>query len=472
MKRFLALAACAMALASYALLTAQSARAQTAEAAKAASTLTEKSAQVDRLLSASIKESDPGAVILIIQNGQVLKSASYGLANVESKMPVTAQTPFEIGSMSKPFTAMAVMMLAERGKLGLDDPLTKFFPTLPAYAQKIAVRHLLNHTSGLVDVINPKWFRRGYQPTSQELVEMLAREQKVNFAAGENFEYNNTGYVLLALIVEKASGVRFSKFMRENIFKPLEMNRTLIYDETKPKIAGMAVSYSAEGGAFKRDEDLSDKFFFGAKGVISTAEDLAKWDHALETEKLVKAATLRRIFAPTRLNNGTMSAYGFGWYVSREGGLDVLEHGGGYLGYRSYLKRYPAEHTTLILLSNNGSLEYVPLTRKIGQIYLAERMTAPASVKVERAVLQSYVGKYEGDPTVMQDLIIEITLEDGELYITSPIKPKTKLLPQSPTDFAIAETASSLTFERDAQGNVSGMKLKTRRGIIDARKMQ
>lgn len=452
----------------------QTCAAQSAQANQTSSTtgVNDKSAQVDALMASLIQADAPGAAVLVLQNGQIVYRKGYGLAQLETKEKVTPGTAFEIASTSKQFTAMAVMMLAERGRLSLDDPLSRFFPEFPPYAKQITVRHLLHHTSGLVDILNPQWYRKGYEPSSKELLKRMAREPNVNFSPGEKFEYNNAGYMLLALIVEKASGQTFARFMQENIFKPLDMTNTFIYDETKPKTAHMAVSYALIENNFKAFENTSDRFIFGAKGVISTLDDLLKWEQALETEKLVKAATLKEAFTSGKLNNGMTTLYGFGWYVNQENGLDVIEHAGGYLGYRAIIKRYPSAHTTIFLLSNNATIEPTPLAHKIAAIYLSGQMKQAVGQKLEAQLLKEYVGQYEGDPAVMQNLLIDITLENEELYITSPIKPKTKLLAQSETLFNIEGTASNVTFNRDEKGAVVGLTLTTRRGTVNARKLK
>jgi D-alanyl-D-alanine carboxypeptidase len=431
----------------------------------------ERSAQVDALMNPLIQGDGPGAAVMVIQDGRVVHGKGYGLARLDTKEAVGLNTAFDISSTSKQFTAMAVMILVERGKLNYDDPLTKFFPEFPSYARTITVRHLLNHTSGLVDALNPQWYRKGYYPTAKDLVKMMVKEKNVRFAPGEKFEYNNAGYVLLALIVEKASGQSFARFMKENVFQPLGMNSTVILDESKPKIERMAVSYFFEGNEFKPYQPTSDIFFYGAKGVISTLEDMYRWEQALAAEKLVKASTLKQAFTPGRLNSGTETIYGFGWYIVKDNGLDVYEHAGGYLAYRSNIRRYPAQRLTVILLSNNALIEPTSLTKKISQIYLSDRAKGAVAMKVDAAILKEYVGKYEADPKVMANLIIEITLEDGELYITSLIKPKTKLIALSPTEFQITDTASSVIFNRDEKRAVGSLTLKTRRAVFDAKKV-
>src|ERR1051325_4328677 len=190
-----------------------------------------RSAQVDSLFAPLNEGATPGAAVLVVQNGKTVFLKTYGLARLNPKEPVTADTAFDLASVSKQFTARAIMILADRDKLSFDDPITKFFPQFPAYAQKITIRNLLTHTSGLVDVINPKWFKAGYEPTSKDLLKMMVAEPAPSFIPGEKFEYNNAAYVLLALIVEKASGEPFARFMKENVFKPLGMNSTVVLDE-------------------------------------------------------------------------------------------------------------------------------------------------------------------------------------------------------------------------------------------------
>lgn len=172
-----------------------------------------------------------------------------------------------------------------------------------------------------------------------------------------------------------------------------------------------------------------------------------------------------------KLNDGTESPYGFGWALGKDNGLEMAEHGGGYLGYRTEIRTYPGERTTIILLSNSATFDMVRFAKKIAGIYLGDKMVPPTAIKVEPAILNSYVGKYEGDPSVADNLLIEITSENGELYITSPIRPKTKLVAQSATDFLVSETAASVIFNRDVQGKVSGLILKTKRATINARRL-
>lgn len=470
MKRFIVIAVLVFAFyaSTSANLSAQPSNNQSASTAAQSA----KSTQVDALFAPLDRDNTPGAAVLVIQNGRIVYHKGYGLARLDTKEPIGPTTAFDIASTAKQFTAMAVMILAERGKLSYDDPLSKYFPEFPAYAQKITIRNLLTHTSGIVDVVSATWFKAGYQPTSKEVAAFILKQPNPTSAPGEKFEYNNAGYLLLALIVEKASGQPFSKFMHENIFKPLGMNRTLVWDEKKPKIEHLALSYAPAEGAFKPIEPVSDTFVFGAKGVITTTEDLVKWIAALDTPKLVKPEMLELAFTPMKLSNGSESSYGFGWWLGKENGLATIEHPGGYLGYRANIKRYPSEKTTIAVLSNSGQLDGVALARSIGRIYLGDKMVMPqAKFKLDAAVLNSYAGKYESQTAGTEGLVFEITVENEELFVTSPIRPKAKLLAQSAEVFSIGEGSATVTFKKDDKGTVTGLTLKSRMGIIEARRV-
>ena len=443
----------------------------TAQAPATQSDVAVKSAQVDALLAPFNQPNTPGVAVLVMRDGQVVHRKGYGMARLDAEERVGVETAFDLASTSKPFTAMAVMMLAEQGKLSYDDLLSKYFPEFPNYAQQVKIRHLLTHTSGLPDVINARWFKADYEPTSKQVAEFFLKEPNPKSAPGERFEYNNSGYLLLALIVEKTSGQAFAAFMRENIFKPLGMNNSLIWDHTMPKVEHLALSYAPTPDGFRPIQPVSDKFIYGAKGVISTVDDLAKWVEALLGGRLVKPETLQIALAPTKLNEGSESPYGFGWGLGIDGGLPTIEHPGGYLGYRTNLRIYPTQRIAIIVLSNNAQADAQTLTRNLARIYLGDKMVAPqAKVKLDPAVLNSYVGNYKSESSIAPDLLIEITIENGELFITSALRPKAKLLAQSETQFQIGETTATVTFNRDDQ-TVTGLTLKTRMGIIIARRV-
>lgn len=390
----------------------------------------------------------------------------YGLANLENKKPIEPDTVFLLASVTKQFTAMAIMILAEYGKLRYSDSLSGFFPQFPPYAQTITIRHLLYHLagfpeyddlfleSGKLDKDYPrsaKSVRSDFEPTVKDALAILAEVKELQFAPGEKFEYSNSGYMILALIVEKVIGQTFSEFLQQNIFQPLDMRRSILYDETRPQIQNVATSYTLEDGVYKDIDYAPQNAIYGEDNIYTTIEDMYKWDQALYTEQLVKAATLQEAFTSGRLNNGKTSGYGFGWAVRRFLGLDALVHGGSWLGFRTSIVRIPSQHFTVVVLANLAQIDAGDFAAKISKIYLADKMTFPIAIQLAPDVMQRYIGRYEIHP----EFIAEVTLENGGLWIQMPHGEKSKLLPESETMYFFeTREEENLTFNKDDQGNV------------------
>ncbi|HVF90156.1 MAG TPA: serine hydrolase [Blastocatellia bacterium] len=462
MKRFLTIIALALSVATPAMPGAASAAAQVKDASAAARPsadgLAEKSAKVDEIMSAMIRPGAPGAAVMVIRDGKVIHKKGYGLANVEAGTPIDTNTVFDLASVSKQFTAMAVMILAERGKLSYDDPLTKFFPEFPAYASKITVRHLLNHTSGLPDYMASfeKLGKKDFEPTSKDAIKMLSEMPEPRFAPGDKWEYSNSGYMVLAQIVEKASGMGFASFMKKNIFDPLGMNNTLIADESRPKIADRAISYAPQAEGFKNIDYTPLNLIFGDGNVNTSVEDMYRWDQALYTEKLVKQATLKQAFTPAKLNDGSPTKYGFGWSIGDVNGLQVLAHGGAWVGFRTYIIRFPGERFTVIVLSNFARFNPEAVSKRIARVYLEEKLPGKVSVKVDPKKLSAYAGKYELRP----GFVLEVTLENDTLWVKATGQPKLRLGAESETKFFVQDSEDiGITFNKDESGNVPSLTL-------------
>ena len=312
----------------------------------------------------------PGAAVLVIRNGKVVKSQGYGMANLEERRPITPSTSFLLASVTKQFTAMAVMILSEEGKLSYDDTLAGFFPEFPAYARKITVRNLLNHTVGLAEydtlLVEAGLVRKSdygiarepladrFEPTVHDVLRILTAQKEPRFAAGEKYAYSNSGYVLLALIVEKVSGQRFATFLEERIFGPCGMKHSQLYDETRPVIRDRATSYRKENGRFVEVNYAPSNFVYGEDNIYTTIEDLYLWDQALENNKLVTAATFQTAISPGKLNDGSPTRYGFGWNLGERAGSKAHFHSGSWLGYRTGIMRIPGRRLTIAVLSNSA----------------------------------------------------------------------------------------------------------------------
>jgi CubicO group peptidase (beta-lactamase class C family) len=347
-----------------------------------------RSAQVDALLHKLIKPNEPGAALLVIKDGVVVHSRGYGLADRKSKRPFTPQSLSMIGSMSKQFTAMAIMMLAEAGKLNYEDSLKKYSPEFPPYAERITVRHLLHHTAGLPDYeaimtgpmkISVDTGRSGRdEPSLDDVVKALAARSKPRFNAGEKWEYSNAGYFLLSRIIEKASGERYNDFMIERIFRPLGMTNTFVYDENRLKGVERTVGYHREWYGLKvSDVTPMLQYTVGGGSIFSTLEDLQKWDAALYTEKLVRSSTLQEGLKPGRLNDGTPLNYAFGWEVFESENMKTMLHAGGWRGFKSFICRVPSHRLTIIGLANHSWFDFPAVTREVTKIYLDAPLPLP-----------------------------------------------------------------------------------------------
>lgn len=341
-----------------------------------------KTAQIDALMAESSSGKKPGATVLVVQDGKIIFKKGYGLADLKTGRAIAPDTAFDLGSVTKQFTALAVLQLAERGKLSLDDSLRKFFPEFPAYADKITVRHLLGHTSGLPDYAG--WFifksgriimgqiKDGFEPRNEDVIKFLVEQKEARFAAGEKWVYSNSGYVVLANIVEKTSGMRYARYVKKNIFEPLKMRETAVYDETKPKIANRAVSYQKKDENYEVVDFTPMNLIYGDGAINSTIKDIAKWDAALYTEKLVKHETLKQAFAPGKLNDGSRTDYGYGWFVKQTPNGLELSHGGAWEGFRNFIIRYPEKKLSIVVLSNSAEFKVEQNTRRIARIFLGE----------------------------------------------------------------------------------------------------
>jgi len=332
--------------------------------------------RIDALVASAGSRADgPAVVVLVARKGEVIFEQGYGLANIASARPATPATQFYIASNSKAFTAMAIMMLAERGKLSYDDPLTKFFPQFPPYAKRITVRHLLHHTSGIRDYgedFDDSNLRPG--TVSKLLLAWLAERTSPVFPPGTRYEYSNSGYFLLAMIADKVSGQRLPEFLRANVFDPLGMKHTFVTDEYRRPWPDLATPYVRDGGRYHDAEfgaNPSD-LTYGDGGVVSTVGDLFLWDQALDTDRLVKPATLAEGFTTGKTADGEAIGYGFGWELDEIYGYRRILHSGMWNGWNSAVVRYPDERSTVIVLSSMQPFGPTDLADEIAELFFEE----------------------------------------------------------------------------------------------------
>jgi len=316
-------------------------------------------AKVDEYLNAAVKFNHFSGSVLVARDGQPVISKGYGMANYELNVPNTPQTVFRIASITKQFTAMAIMMLQERGKLNVNDPICKYLENCPAAWQPVTIRHLLTNTSGILSYTDlPDTQKVSVQPSTFAELVNLFRDKPLEFTPGEKFAYSNSGYYLLGLIIEKTSGKPYAEFLRENVFTPLGMKNSG-YDDSHTLLPNRANGYEWEGKTFVNANYIDMGFAYSAGALYSTTGDLLLWDKALYTEKLVSRKSLDEMFTPFRevVRDGWGGyAYAYGWAIGKQSGRQVSRHDGGIKGFSTDIIRFPSERVTVIVLNNNQTV--------------------------------------------------------------------------------------------------------------------
>ena len=310
----------------------------------------------------------PGAGVAVLRDGLPIVRRAYGLADVESQVAATTATNYRLASMTKQFTAAAILLLAEDGRLSIDDPIRNWLPTLRHSADGIAVRHLLAHTSGLIDY--EELIPRGTtaQLHDADVLTLLEAEDRGYFPPGTRHRYSNSGYSLLALIVGRAAGLDFASFLRERIFRPLGMHDTVALEAGISIAAHRAFGYSAASNAWTRTDQSLTSATLGDGGIYSSVDDLAKWDAALGDGRLLQPASLRLAFQPAVRTADPAVQYGFGWRITGE----THWHSGETIGFRNVIVRYPEQRFTVIVLTNRDAPAPYPTALAIAKTFLPQ----------------------------------------------------------------------------------------------------
>jgi CubicO group peptidase (beta-lactamase class C family) len=315
----------------------------------------------------------PGASVMVIREGKVLAAAAYGMAEVAKGIPASTATNYRLASVTKQFTAMSVMILKDRGLLSYDQPLTDFFPSFARQGGKITIRHLLHHTSGLIDYEECIPDTATVQVLDRDVLRLVEKVDTTYFPPGTRYRYSNTGYALLALIVEKVSGMSFARFLEENVFRPVGMNRTVAYERGVSEVPNRAYGYVPADSAGKRfvqrDQSLTSAVL-GDGGVYSSVEDLRKWIGELEEPDIVKRATLREAFTENILPSGERTRYGFGWTIDEFRSRLRRHHSGGTISFRTHLMWFPEDRLAIIVLMNRSNGDPGTIAERIAEYCL------------------------------------------------------------------------------------------------------
>jgi CubicO group peptidase (beta-lactamase class C family) len=343
--------------------------------------------QTDAVFAGLESTNAPGAVVLVVHNGRAAFHRGYGVADLRTLRKIDGRTNFRLASFTKQFTAACIMLLARDGKLHYDDQLTDFFPEFPAYGKAITVRNLLNHTSGLEDY--GELLRKQYPDTPPEKVpqildvgvlKLLEQQTNAKFPPGTKWEYSNSGYAMLAMIVEKASGKPFGRFLQERIFKPLKMNNTLAYENGKNEVPHRAYGHSKRDDGWHQTDQSPTSAVLGDGGIYSSIDDLAKWDRALREHTLLSEAEIQPALTPPQLTEGPANlpdgstlTYGFGWFLDPYQGHKRMWHDGGTMGFRTTIQRFPDDKLTIIVLANRTDIDPEELALKVADLYLGHK---------------------------------------------------------------------------------------------------
>jgi CubicO group peptidase (beta-lactamase class C family) len=416
-------------------------------------------ALVDALFSRVITNNGPGAAVLVARNEKVLFEKGYGLANVSAGIANTPQTKFRIGSITKQFTASAILKLQEKGRLSVEDRLAKFFPDFPR-GQEVTLQHLLTHTSGIRSYTDmPGFIEKVTAPISpSELIDSF-KNQPYDFAPGKKWHYDNSGYFLLGVIIEKVSGDSYGQFLLKNFFKPLGMRDTGVH-RASTALEREALGYQFEGGKFTNALNWDMSWAGGAGALYSTVDDLYRWNEGIFTTQVLSAASLKAAWTPVRTeddkNEPSETGYGFGWAMAQFRGVQEISHGGGLNGFSSMLLRLPRQNFTVVVLANalpGASPEPGELAHLVTEIYLGDTLPSRPVIAVHpitATALDPLVGRYD-----YHGGILTVSRAGNRLYAQLTGQQRFEIFPKSETEFFWKAADAQVTFVKDEHGKVT-----------------
>lgn len=386
--------------------------------------------------------------VLIAQNANIIISKGYGMANYELDVPNTPQTKFRIASITKQFTAMAIMQLQEKDLLNVNDSISKHIPDYPETGKQITIHHFLTHTSGIPNYTSfPDYQETMMIPSSLETTINKFKDKPLEFTPGEKYSYCNSGYILLGYIIEKVSGKPYETYLQEHIFQPLEMKNTG-YDHYSQIIKNRASGYYMTGNGSINAAYMDMCNAYSAGALYSTVEDLYLWDRALYTEQIISKTSLDKIFTPFLEN------YGYGWQISELFNHKFVGHNGEINGFVTSIYRYINDDICIILLSNNGFSMINVITKDLAAIVFNEKYELPkerTAIKVDPKIYDAYIGEYELAP----NFIITITRENDQIFAQATAQSKAEIYPESETEYFYTLVYAQITFVKNEKTEVT-----------------
>jgi CubicO group peptidase (beta-lactamase class C family) len=407
--------------------------------------------KVNKLFEKWDRPGSPGCALGVYKDGQIVYKRGYGMANLNDDVPITPATVFHVASMSKQFTAASILLLAQQGKLSLDDDVHKYIPELQDFGNRITLRHLLHHTSGLRD----QWALLGLAGwrysqdliTDDDVMSVVTRQRELNFKPGEKYMYSNTGFTLLAIVVRRVSGMSLREFTTKNIFEPLGMTHTHFRDDHEEVIPHDALGYEQDGNDKPFRMNLTNFDTNGATSLHTTVEDLQRWDENFYHPRVGGPALIQQMLERGKLNSGELQDYASGLVIGTYKGLPTVDHGGADAGYRSDMMRFPEQHFSAAVLCNFADTNPSALVRQIADIILAKELKAPApdaakeSAKTVAAQLTAeqmatIAGMYWGRE---EDDFAKVQVKEGKLQIDLGQDHFHELKPFAPAHFHVAD---------------------------------
>jgi CubicO group peptidase (beta-lactamase class C family) len=422
--------------------------------------------RIDAATAKVLKPDGPGAAVLVAENGKIVFEKGYGLANIEHCVPVTPDTKFRIGSITKQFTAAAILKLVEEGKLSLDDKVSKFIPDFPR-GDIVTIHHLLTHTSGIHSYTEKAEFLPSVTaPIKPEDLVRSIQGDSYDFDPGKQWKYNNSGFFLLGYLVERVSGQPYGEYLRKTFFEPLGMNDTGVHEATAI-LKHEAAGYSMIGGKLSKALNWDMSRAGGAGALYSTVGDLYRWNEGVFGGKVLKPETLKKAFTPVKTaeepaGKAKQEGYGYGWSIQRTQGLEEIGHGGGLNGFATYLMRLPKEKLTVVVLTNcqPGLPGVTPagLAHQIVEVYLGDKLPARVArkvVPVSSKASDAIVGRYD-----LGGLVLAVRREGDRLFAQLTGQPEFEIFASSETEFFWKVVEAEVNFSKDEKGRATKATLK------------
>lgn len=414
-------------------------------------------ADFDKMLSEQFKTNETGATALVARKGQIIYKKAFGMANLEYNTPMQVDNIFRIGSITKQFTAVAILQLMEQGKLNMQDEITKFIPDYPTHGHKITIEHLLTHTSGIQSYTGMKDFRGkmtlDLKPT--ELIDYF-KNQPMEFAPGTKWKYNNSGYFLLGFIIEKVSGKTYQQYVEDNFFKRLGMSNSLYGSDSKI-IKKRAGAYSKDSTGVINAPLMSMTLPYAGGSIQSTVEDLFKWHQAVHSYKLVKKESLDKAFTKYKLTDGKETDYGYGWFLRNVQESSSIEHGGSINGFLTQSIYLPKEDVFVAVFSNCNCNPPSVIGSKIAALAIGKPYEYK-EISLDNTVLQGYTGVYENEKGEQR----VITLAENQLYAKLSGAAKIKIKAYLKDKFFFEDLMTTIEFSRNQKGEIEKLTVKSR----------